>query len=92
MEIFDINDNILEFVFSFLVFFFMYIRVINEGLESVNIVIIDVNVIDKDIGINVKIVYFMFGDEYGYFKLNLFMVSLIFLLYVIIILRGKLFI
>lgn len=92
MEIFDINDNILEFVFSFLVFFFMYIRVINEGLESVNIVIIDVNVIDKDIGINVKIVYFMFGDEYGYFKLNLFMVSLIFLLYVIFILRGKLFI
>lgn len=62
IKILDINDNFLEFVFSFLGLFLIYIRVIDEGLDSINKVIIDVNVIDKDDGINFKIVYIFFGD------------------------------
>ena len=92
MEILDINDNTPEFVPSPSASLSTYIRVTNEGPESVNTVIIDVNATDKDSGTNAKIVYSMSGDEHGYFKLNSSTVSLIFPLHATITLRGKPFI
>lgn len=74
IDILDINDNFFEFIFNLFDLFLFYIKLIDEGLGSVGMVVIDVNVIDKDYGINVEIRYFMFGDENGYFKINLFMV------------------
>ena len=70
MEILDINDNTPEFVPSPSAFLSTYIRLINEGPESEESVIIDVNATDKDDGTNAKIVYSMSGDEHGYFQLN----------------------
>ena len=76
MEILDINDNAPEFVPSPSASLSTYIRFTDEGPESVNSVIIDVNATDKDTGTNAEIVYSMSGDEHGYFQLNSTTVSL----------------
>lgn len=81
MEILDINDNTPEFVPSPSASLSTYIRLTDEGPESVNSVIIDVNATDKDARTNAEIVYFMSGDEHGYFQLNSSTVCLTFLLH-----------
>ena len=89
MEILDINDNTPEFVPSPSASLSTYIRHTDEGPESVNSIIIDVNATDKDTGMNAKIVYSMSGDEHGYFKLNSTTVSLIFALHATINFRVE---
>ena len=89
MEILDINDNAPEFVPSPSASLSTYIRRTDEGSESVNSVIIDVNATDKDAGTNAKILYSMSGDEHGYFQLNSSTVSLTFLLHNAINFRGQ---
>lgn len=89
METLDINDNTPEFVPSPSASLSTYIRHTDEGPESVNSVIIDVNATDKDTGTNAKIVYSMSGDEHGYFKLNSTTVSLIFPLYATLTSAGS---
>lgn len=84
VEILDINDNTPEFVPSPSASLSTYIRHINEGPESVDSVIIDVNATDKDTGTNAKILYSMSGDEYGHFQLNSTTVSLTFLIHAVI--------
>lgn len=70
VEILDINDNAPEFVPSPSASLSTYIRLTDEGPESANSIIIDVNATDKDKGTNAKILYSMSGDEHGYFQLN----------------------
>jgi len=89
VEILDINDNAPEFVPSPSASLSTYIRITDEGPESVNNVIIDINATDKDAGTNAKIVYSMSGDEYGYFQLNSSTVSLPFLKRDAINFRGQ---
>ena len=84
VEILDINDNAPEFVPSPSASLSTYIRRTDEGPESVNSVIIDVNATDKDAGTNAKIVYSMSGNEHGYFQLISSTVSLTFLLHNVI--------
>lgn len=69
IKILDINDNSPEFVPSPSGSLSTYIRVIDEGADSINKAIIDVNATDKDDGTNSKIVY-TFSGEHGYFHLN----------------------
>jgi len=83
VEILDINDNTPEFVPSPSASLSTYIRHINEGPESVDSVIIDVNATDKDTGTNAKILYSMSGDEHGHFQLNSTTVSLTFLIHTV---------
>lgn len=70
IKILDINDNSPEFVPSPSGSLSTYIRVIDEGADSINKAIIDVNATDKDDGTNSKIVYTFSGDQHGYFHLN----------------------
>ena len=70
IKILDINDNSPEFVPSPSASLSTYIRVIDEGADSINKAIIDVNATDKDDGTNSKIVYTFSGDQHGYFHLN----------------------
>ena len=92
VEILDINDNTPEFVPSPSASLSTYIRHTDEGPESLNTVIIDVNATDKDTGTNAKIVYSMSGDEHGHFQLNSTTVSLTFPRHATINFRGKPFI
>ena len=70
VEILDINDNPPEFVPSPSASLSTYIRLTDEGPDSVNRVIIDVNATDKDDGTNAKIVYSLSGDQHRYFQLD----------------------
>ena len=82
VEILDINDNPPEFVPSPSASLSTYIRLTDEGPDSVNRVIIDVNATDKDDGTNAKIVYSLSGDQHGYFQLDSSTVGLrVFLIY-----------
>ena len=76
MKILDINDNRPEFVPTPSASLSTYIRLTDEGPESIGRVIIDVNATDKDEGRNAEILYSLSGDEHGYFQLNSSTVSL----------------
>ena len=70
INILDINDNSPEFDPNPSGSLSTYIKSIEEGPDSVGMVVIDINATDKDFGSNAEIRYSMSGDDHGYFHID----------------------
>lgn len=70
VNILDINDNSPEFDPNPSGSLATYIKSVDEGPDSVGMVIMDVSATDKDHGSNAEIKYSMSGDKHGYFQMD----------------------
>ena len=70
MQVLDVNDNIPEFQPSPSLSEQAYVVSVEEGSNTLNETILDVNATDKDFGRNADILYSMSGDSNGYFSVN----------------------
>lgn len=77
ITILDINDNSPEFEPSPSESLSTYIKSIDEGPDSVDAMVIDINGTDKDFGSNAEIRYSMAGNNNGYFQVDSITVSFV---------------
>lgn len=84
VTILDINDNSPEFEPSPSESLSTYIKSIDEGPDSVDSVVIDINATDKDFGLNAEIRYSMAGDNHGYFQVDSITVGFVQFSYLVI--------
>ena len=84
VTILDINDNSPEFEPSPFESLSTYIKSIDEGPDSVDSVVIDINATDKDFGLNAEIRYSMAGDNHGYFQVDSITVGFVQFSYLVI--------
>ena len=70
MVILDINDNAPEFEPNPSDASAAYIIAINEGPDSANKVVIDLNATDQDYGTNADLQYSMTGDQHDQFEVD----------------------
>ncbi|KAK3724593.1 hypothetical protein QZH41_006357 [Actinostola sp. cb2023] len=70
VNILDVNDNAPEFDPQPSQSPQSYIVTVNEGPNTINSTIVNINATDKDYGSNAEIRYSLTGDEHGFFQLN----------------------